>query len=208
MEISSTEDRIIEGASELFFSFGYSKVTMEEIGEKVGCAKKTVYNHFPTKLDLLQAVINTTIYGLINDLETIADDPKLDFLEKLVSMLKYLFIQLTTYKRNLIEEFSKYTSQLDDDTLPDLREKLVPRIQQLVDEGVAQGLIKDNVSREFLPYTYLSLVWGEVFLYRRFSLPINPGELLIQSIQHTLGGILTRQGVETLLQKGDAFENR
>jgi AcrR family transcriptional regulator len=206
MEISSTEDRIIEGASELFFSFGYSKVTMEEIGDKVGCTKKTVYNHFPTKLDLLQAVINTTIYGLIDDLETIADDPELDFLEKLVSMLKYLFIQLTTYKRNLIEEFSKYTSQLDDDTLPDLREKLVPRIQQLVDEGIAQGLIKDKVSREFLPYTYLSLVWGEVFLYRRYSLPFNPGELLVTSIKNTLGGILTEQGVATLLQKGDDFD--
>lgn len=206
MEITTIEDRIIEGASELFFSFGYSKVTMEEIGEKVGCTKKTVYNHFPTKLNLLEAVINTTILGLISDLETIADDPELDFLEKLVSMLKYLFIQLTTYKRNLIEEFSKYTSQLDDDSLPDLREKLVPRIQQLVDEGVAHGLIKDNVSREFLPYTYLSLVWGEVFLYRRYSLPFNPGELLVTSIKNTLGGILTEEGIATLLQKGDDFD--
>ena len=206
METTIMEERIIEGASELFFSLGYSKVTMEEIGDKVGCTKKTVYNHFPTKLNLLQAVINTTIYSLINDLETIADNPELDFLEKLVSMLKYLFIQLTTYKRNLIEEFSKYTSQLDDDTLPDLREKLVPRIQQLVDEGVAQGLIKDKVSREFLPYTYLSLVWGEVFLYRRYSLPFNPGELLVTSIKNTLGGILTEQGIATLLQKADDFD--
>lgn len=206
MEIIPIEERIIEGASELFFSLGYSKVTVEEIGDKVGCTKKTVYNHFPTKLNLLEAVINTTIHALINDLETIADNPELDFLEKLVSMLKYLFIQLTTYKRNLIEEFSKYTSQLDDDTLPDLRERLVPRIQQLVDEGIAQGLIKDNVSREFLPYTYLSLVWGEVFLYRRYSLPFNPGELLVTSIKNTLGGILTEQGITTLLQKGDDFD--
>ena len=206
MEIIPIEERIIEGASELFFSLGYSKVTVEEIGDKVERKKKTVYNHFPTKLNLLEAVINTTIHALINDLETIADNPELDFLEKLVSMLKYLFIQLTTYKRNLIEEFSKYTSQLDDDTLPDLRERLVPRIQQLVDEGIAQGLIKDNVSREFLPYTYLSLVWGEVFLYRRYSLPFNPGELLVTSIKNTLGGILTEQGITTLLQKGDDFD--
>ena len=206
MDLLTTTDRIIVGASELFFMHGYSKVSVEEIAEQVGITKKTIYNHFPTKLNLLEAVINTTIHGLINDLESIAEDPKLDFLEKLVSMLKYLFIQLTTYKRNLIEEFSKYTSQLDDDTLPDLREKLVPRIQQLVDEGVEKGLVRSDVSRELLPYTYLSLVWGVVALYRRFSLSINPGELLVQSIQHTLGGILTRQGVETLLQKGDRFD--
>ena len=206
MDLLTTADRIIAGASELFFSSGYSKVTVEEIAERIGITKKTIYNHFPTKLNLLEAVINTTIHGLINDLESIAGNPELDFLEKLTSGLEYIFLQLTTYKRNLIEEFSKYTSQLDDDTLPDVREKLVPIIQRLVDEGVEKGLVRSDVSRELLPYTYLSLVWGEVALYRRFSLPINPGELLVKSIQHTLGGILTRQGVETLLQKGDRLD--
>lgn len=206
MDLLTTTDRIIVGASELFFSSGYSKVTVEEIAERIGITKKTIYNHFPTKLNLLEAVINTTIHGLINDLESIAGNQELDFLEKLTSGLEYIFLQLTTYKRNLIEEFSKYTSQLDDDTLPDVREKLVPIIQSLVDEGIEKGLVRSDVSRELLPYTYLSLVWGEVALYRRFSLPINPGELLVQSIQHTLGGILTRQGVETLLQKGDRLD--
>lgn len=200
MELLSTTDRIIAGASDLFFTHGYSKVTMEEIAESVGITKKTIYNHFPNKLDLLDRVIARAVQSILKTLESIAGDPNLDFLEKITKMLEFIFIEFTTHKRNLLEEFTKYTTDANDDILPDVREKLVHIIQTLFDEGVSKGLIEESVSRDLIPYTYISLVWGIIVLYRRFNLEINPGELLVQSIHHTFGGILTRRGLETIMK--------
>jgi AcrR family transcriptional regulator len=200
MELLSTTERIIAGASELFFAHGYSKVTMEEIAESVGITKKTIYNHFPNKLDLLDRVIAGAVQSILKTLESIAGDPNLDFLEKITKMLEFIFIEFTVHKRNLLEEFTKYTTDANDDILPDVREKLVHIIQKLFDEGVSKGLIKESVSRDLIPYTYISLVWGIIVLYRRFNLEINPGELLVQSIHHTFGGILTSRGLETIMR--------
>jgi hypothetical protein len=87
-----------------------------------------------------------------------------------------------------------------------MKENLVPVIQRLVDEGISKGLIRPNVSRELLPYTHLSIVWGGIFIFRRFNLHLNPGELLIESVKYTLGGVLTSKGINTLLKKAGSFE--
>lgn len=51
--IRAREERILEIAREMFFEQGYHGLTMGKIAQCIGCAKGTVYNHFPCKEDLL-----------------------------------------------------------------------------------------------------------------------------------------------------------
>lgn len=48
--------RILETAKEFFLEFGYKKVTMDEIADSLGMSKKTLYQYFPSKYELLSAV--------------------------------------------------------------------------------------------------------------------------------------------------------
>lgn len=202
MELLSTTERIIAGASELFFAHGYSKVTMEEIAESVGITKKTIYNHFPNKLDLLEQVTKTSVQTIMTNLENIVRDSTLDLRERLMKGLEYIFNELSNEKRNLLQDFSKFTPGIVAQLIPQIREKILWIVQQLYDEGVAEGLVKTEVSRDFLPYTYMTLIWGEVVLYRSADLEFNPGELLMHSIKYTLDGVLTDKGSQILLGKG------
>jgi AcrR family transcriptional regulator len=202
METNSTAVRIIEGAADLFFSHGYSKVTVDEIAEHVGITKKTIYNHFPAKLDLLDRVIQRSVQTIIDNLERIVNNPDLDLRERLMKSLAFIFTELSDTKRNLLLDFSRFTTEIDGKIIPQIREKLVRIVQQLYDEGVSQGLVKADVSREILPYTFMCLVWGEVVLYRRADLGFNPGELLIHSIRYALDGVLTERGIQVLLREG------
>src|ERR1041385_4831438 len=49
--------RIIDAARIHFFSHGFRSVTMDDLAEELGISKKTLYAHFPGKLDPRQAVL-------------------------------------------------------------------------------------------------------------------------------------------------------
>lgn len=53
----STRERILEAASDLFYSRGIHAVGVEAIIERAGVAKMSLYNHFRSKDDLVEAFI-------------------------------------------------------------------------------------------------------------------------------------------------------
>ena len=44
---------ILEVAERIFFQFGYSNTSMEEIANECGMSKKTIYKHFTSKEEIL-----------------------------------------------------------------------------------------------------------------------------------------------------------
>lgn len=54
---SGTRDRLIDAAACLFYSEGFHAVGLDRVLEEVGVTKTTFYNHFPSKDDLIVAVL-------------------------------------------------------------------------------------------------------------------------------------------------------
>ena len=54
-------DEIVRIASELFEQHGYDRCSMAALSEKVGGSKATLYGYFPSKEDLLRAVLQCQI---------------------------------------------------------------------------------------------------------------------------------------------------
>ena len=51
------KERILEEAERLFWKYGVRSVTMEDIARKLGISKKTIYQHFSDKEQILYQVI-------------------------------------------------------------------------------------------------------------------------------------------------------
>jgi TetR/AcrR family transcriptional regulator of autoinduction and epiphytic fitness len=57
-DTSKKREDILDGAIEAFREHGYEKVNMDQIAGKSGASKRTLYNHFSSKEELLQAVVS------------------------------------------------------------------------------------------------------------------------------------------------------
>ena len=55
------EEQIIEATRQLFTTYGYKRVSMDEIAKQANVTKKTVYSYFKSKEDLLKYFINDEI---------------------------------------------------------------------------------------------------------------------------------------------------
>src|SRR5260370_18182191 len=56
--------RIVDAARVHFFSHGFRSVTMDDLAEELAISKKTLYAHFPGKIDLLEAVLADKFAGV------------------------------------------------------------------------------------------------------------------------------------------------
>ena len=58
--MEDTKQRILEKSLELFSTKGYDAVSVGEIAKAVGIKAPSLYNHFPSKQAIFDAILETT----------------------------------------------------------------------------------------------------------------------------------------------------
>lgn len=61
MKQEATKQKILSKALELFSTQGYDSVSVGEIAKAVGIKAPSLYNHFPSKQAIFDAIVNTTV---------------------------------------------------------------------------------------------------------------------------------------------------
>jgi len=82
--------RILDEARSLFFRYGFSKVTMDETAAGLGMSKKTLYQHFQSKEDLLQAVTTDHMEAMDEELHDMCARKDWNPLDKLKRLMNYV----------------------------------------------------------------------------------------------------------------------
>lgn len=103
-------DLLIETAEKLFSKFGFEKTLMEDVAKMAKMARRSVYNHFPKKDDLILAVAQKEISAIESELQAVFDSQTKSPLERLK---EYLIRRM-----ELIEQATSYKQYLQDDLHP------------------------------------------------------------------------------------------
>ena len=87
-------EMLIEAARDALVKYGFKKVTLEDIAEKVEMAKTSIYYYFDSKTEIIKAVARRELNRLMNrmrDAVEAAPTPE----KKLIELVKarYLFLQ-------------------------------------------------------------------------------------------------------------------
>lgn len=64
MKREDTRERILEQALELFSEKGYDSVSVGEIARAVGIKAPSLYNHFPSKRAIFDAIVESTAHSM------------------------------------------------------------------------------------------------------------------------------------------------
>lgn len=83
---STTRDRLIEAAVELFGTNGFNETSMRDLASEVGIKAPALYNHFRSKEEIFIEAISITLEDF-HSAVTKRDDPTLSGLERLENMV-------------------------------------------------------------------------------------------------------------------------
>ena len=64
-----TRQKIIDVAMKLFYQQGFDSTTLEQIAEEADIARKTLYNHFPIKEDIIVEHLNRFVWKRVPEIE-------------------------------------------------------------------------------------------------------------------------------------------
>src|SRR5213595_381520 len=79
--------RIVDAARAHFFSHGFRSVTMDDLAKELGISKKTLYAHFPGKINLLEAVLADKFASVESTLKEVTRAHPHDFPAALQNLL-------------------------------------------------------------------------------------------------------------------------
>jgi AcrR family transcriptional regulator len=148
------EERILNKARELFFSYGIRSVTMDDIAKEMGVSKKTIYQFYTDKNQIVEKVISELVAGHACKVNTFSKEADNAVQEVLLQTQAIIEI-FQTVKPGVFFELQKYfpdTSRLVEGHKSDC---VLRGIIKNLERGIAEGLYRDGLDIETIAHIRL-----------------------------------------------------
>ena len=190
----SDRQRIVDAARAHFFSHGFRSVTMDDLADELGVSKKTLYEHFPGKIDLLGAVLADKFAGVEATLKEVTRAYPHDFLATLQELLAGTQRELDEIKPPFVRDMRQKAPQVFK-VVERRRATLIQRyFGKLFVEGQRAGMVRKDVPARLIIEILLAMVQSIMNPAKMEELEMMPKEGFAGILKIVLEGALTRKG--------------
>ncbi|MDR3266814.1 MAG: TetR/AcrR family transcriptional regulator [Tannerella sp.] len=189
-------EKIIQGASALFFRNGARSMTMSDIANELGISKRTLYEVFRDKEELLEECIKAKMIKVDNEMKAIARDSE-NVIDALMLIYSKQLSEAQGVNKSLLHDLKKYHAHIYEKV--ECRQKdgylaFIPLMQK----GIKQGLIRKDVNFEVIVWLvraqFKALIEDEFIPTDKYS----TGEFIGAIILNFIRGISTLSGYERI----------
>ena len=187
-------EKILHNAADLFLTYGFKSVTMDDISNHMGISKKTIYQHFSNKTTLIEAVSIHVFDVIACGIDQICSTKK-NPIEEIFDIKQFVMKHLKDEKSSPQFQLQKYYPKI----FKNLKQKQFDVMQGCVKDnlsrGVDMGLYRSNINIEFISRIYFNSMVGikdkELFPLTHFSM----NTLMEYFLEYHLRGICTEHGI-------------
>lgn len=140
---------IIKKGLELFNLYGIRSVTMDELSQQMGVSKKTLYQFFHNKNDLVAEVMEFTANEIRTQLEKNPGE-KINAIEEFFFHRKELFKKLSRQNTAVVFDLRKYYPEVFNRLKEMRRKMLYDAYIKNFEKGIHQGLYRQDLDIDFL----------------------------------------------------------
>jgi AcrR family transcriptional regulator len=149
-DASRNRERLIASARELFAARG-ADVTVEEVTRHAGVGMGTLYRHFPTKEDLVDAVLEDAFTEWLDAARRALDEP-----DAWTGFRTYLEQALSLHVANRALKDAVAGRASAGPRAEAMRARIRPLLRELVQRAQEQGALRPDVVLEDLPLIFWS----------------------------------------------------
>jgi AcrR family transcriptional regulator len=186
--------RIVDAARVHFFSHGFRSVTMDDLAEELGISKKTLYTHFPGKIDLLEAVLADKLAGVEAKLKEVTRARAHDFPAALQELLAGTHRELDEIKPPFVRDMRQKAPEVFK-LVERRRAALIQRyFGKFFVEGQRAGMVRKDVPVKLIIEILLAMVQSIMNPPKMEELGMMPKEGFTGILKIVLEGALTSKG--------------
>jgi AcrR family transcriptional regulator len=193
----ANRQRIVAAARAHFLSHGFRTVTMDDLAEELGISKKTLYAHFPGKIDMLEAVLADKFACVEATLEKVMRARPHDFVATLHELLASTQRELDEIKPPFVRDMRQKAPQVFK-VIERRRATLIGRhFGKLFVDGQRAGMVRKDVPAELIIEILLAMVQSIMNPPKMEELGLMPKEGFAGILKIVLEGALTTKGRKT-----------
>ena len=187
------KERILSEAEKLFWRYGVRSVTMDDIARQLGISKKTIYQHFSDKEEILYQVLEQKINEDITEMRCFSNEG-INPIEELMMVLEMMRKKQGQVSPNLLIDIKRHYPQAFAMFRKYMDHHLMKSILENIQNGMAQGLYRDDMNPSILARMRVEQIElafnNDFFPDDKYSMLDIQREL----IHHFVRGMLTEQG--------------
>lgn len=191
------KEHIIEVATELFKNYGIKSVTMDSLANELGISKRTIYEVFSDKDELLMAVLTRMAHQQRDLVKRVLDETE-NAIAAIFRMLEISRNNFQSMSPAFQSDLKKYHRDVliknaENIEMPDYRDHF-----QIIRRGITEGLfrkdINDDLVNRCLYNLGRSIMDNDMFPYELFS----RREVIRNIFVNYLRGISTSKGLDLI----------
>ncbi len=186
------KEKILSESEKLLWKFGVRTITMDDIARRLGISKKTIYQHFTDKEDIVYQVFNHHIGNEMCEVEKlmeIAANP----VEEMLLVSDMMRKHADAVNPSLLVDVQRYYPKAWAAFLEHKENRIIKDITASLKRGVEQGLYRTDIDVEIMARLRVELIQLG-FDDRVFPHTTDVMALQEQLLHHFVRGILTDAG--------------
>lgn len=191
---------ILEQAEKLFMRLGIKSMTMDDVATQLRISKKTLYEYFSDKNDLVEQVVASVCKHHRTNIDAICARG-MNAIDENHEITKFIASQIGGVHPSVQFDLQKYHpkawSILDETERMDIHRCVSTNLKK----GLKEGLYREGLDVEVITRLYMAsmdVTWdGQVFPQDQFNI----SEVLWKHFEYHIRGIASRKGVEYLEKK-------
>lgn len=193
MEETDYKEKLLKGADELFMKYGLRSVSMDDIARHLGVSKKTIYQHFADKDEVVVSVAKSLMAKQKEQFELIANSSK-NAVEEMVKISFCLKEDMKNINPSVLFDMQKYHQAAWNEWLNFKQKYIRQNIIRSLKKGIAEGYFRDDINLNILAVMRLEQVQmafdNSIFPRDQFNIP----EVQAQLFDHFIYGVFTEKG--------------
>nr|WP_309101771.1 TetR/AcrR family transcriptional regulator [Fredinandcohnia onubensis] len=162
-EAEERRNEILDAADELFGQKGFDGTSTNDILEKVGIARGTLYYHFKSKEDIMDSLIDRYSVRLLSTAREIAADKSIPVVERILHVVVSMQLNGGT-SQVILEHIHKPQNALMHQKIQKvIITGVTPILSDIIQEGIIQGLFSTPYPYECMEMivTYANTVFDD-----------------------------------------------
>lgn len=192
------KENILRKTEALFFKYGIKSVNMDDIARELAISKKTLYQFFENKTDILKQLVERHVERDTVALHLNRLNAK-NALEELLSFARHALQEISKFSSpTIIFDLQKYYPEIWQN-FQDFQDKtLYLQVKENVQRGMKEGLYREDLDADIIAKLYVTktfcVIDEDIFPTKQYD----KVKLFKQYFYYHIRGIATAKGIKLL----------
>jgi TetR/AcrR family transcriptional regulator, cholesterol catabolism regulator len=188
-------NEILQKVSELYFKYGIKSVTMDDVARELGISKKTLYENFIDKNDLVGKFLEFHIQKIRCVFEQEKEDDG-NAIDHLLFISKIMRNFLQEMNPSVHYDLQKYYPAIFKSLFEYKRNNMLNSVKQNIIRGMKEGVYRKDLNPDIIAHIYVNRVEASMDADFLKTNDFTSSELFSEMFTYHIRGISSKKGIE------------